>query len=183
MYKQLLTGAAAVLLTLTACKEKKVSNDIIVVKPEVFKPEAPIRMPDRHDSKEVRWQGALYTVNIDRTPSDSLPMVQDDQGQQYVDNTIRLTVIRTDGSEFYRRTFTKASFSSYLDDNFRRTGVLEAMMFDEVDDGRLEFAVSVSRPQADDEYIPLEMKLDRDGGLTIVRDDDLDTNGEDDDDD
>lgn len=183
MYKQLLIYAAAVLLTLTACKEKKVSNDIIVAKPEAFKPEAPIRMPDRHDSREVRWQGALYTVNIDRTPSDSLPMVQDDMRQKYVDNTIRLTIIRSDGSEFYSRTFTKGSFSSYLDENFRRTGVLEAMIFDEVDDGRLEFAVSVSRPQADDEFIPLEMKLDRDRGLTIRRDDHLDTNGDDEDDD
>lgn len=168
---------------LTACKEKKSSQDIIVSKPEVFKPEAPISMQERHDNVEVRWQNDLYTISIDRTPQDSLPMVKDEIGQQYVDNSIRLTVNRADGSVFFGRTFTKGSFASYLDDNFRRTGILEALVFDEVDDGKLEFAVSISRPQADDEFIPLEMKIDRNGGIVIKRDEHMDTNGDDDDDD
>jgi len=36
----------------------------------------------------------------------------------------------------------------------------------------------VAHPQSEDEFIPLEMKLDRDGGLTIKRDNELDTNGD-----
>ena len=183
MYKKLLIAAAAVVLMLTACKEKKSSQDIIVSKPEVFKPEAPISMQERHDNVEVRWQNDLYTISIDRTPQDSLPMVKDEIGQQYVDNSIRLTVNRADGSVFFGRTVTKGSFASYHDDNFRRTGILEALVFDEVDDGKLEFAVSISRPQADDEFIPLEMKIDRNGGIVIKRDEHMDTNGDDDDDD
>lgn len=183
MNKKTLFAAAAVVLTLAACKEKKASQDIIVSKPEAFKPEAPIRMKEQLNSRDVKWLGSLYTVVTHRTAQDSLPKVKDAMGQSYVDNSVLLTISRSDGSVFFSRTFTKSSFSSYLNDDYRRNGILEALVFDDVDDGQLEFAVSVSRPESDDEFIPLEMKVDRNGGLTIRRDDQMDTSGDDDDDD
>ena len=170
--------AIAGLIALASCKEKKPSQEIIITRQEVAKPQAPISMQDYKQTTDVTWMNATYHIEVVRMPSDSLPMVKDEYGQQYVDNSIVLTVTRNDGSVFFKRTFTKASFSSYIDDDYRRTGILEALIFEEVDDNRLEFAVSVAHPQSEDEFIPLEMKLDRDGGLTIKRDNELDTNGD-----
>jgi hypothetical protein len=55
-------------------------------------------------------------------------------------------------------------------------GILEGLVFDEVDDLQLEFAASVSLPQTD-EYIPLEVKIDNMGNVKIERDSQMDTNG------
>lgn len=174
-------------MLLGACKDKKPAQDTIITsRQEVRKPQAPIKMQEYRQENTAQWLEGNYHILLVRTPVDSLPMVQDEIGQKYVDNRIELTITRADGSVFLKRTFTKSTFASYLDDDYRRTGILEAMIFEEVDDGRLEFAVSVAHPQADDEFIPLEMKIDSAGGLTIKRDSDMDTSGngiQDDDDD
>ena len=40
-------------------------------------------------------------------------------------------------------------------------------MFHEVDDNELEFSVIISHPDADDEFIPLEMNINAQGGIQI----------------
>jgi hypothetical protein len=109
-------------------------------------------------------------------PDDSLRMVKDETGQQYVDNRISLKVIRQDGSVFFSHTFTKASFNDYLDDDYRATGILEGLVFDRVEGNHLIFAGSVSHPQTD-EYIPLVITLSNFGDVDISRDTQMDTNG------
>jgi len=170
--------AAAALVVLTACKEKKQTQEIIVPRQEVRKPGAPISMQVYKQSNDVKWNGKTYHIEIVRTPVDSLPMVKDEIGQKYVDNRIKLTISLQDSIIFYRKSFSKESFASYLDDDYYRNGILEAMIFEEVTDDKLSFAVSVAHPQADDEFIPLTMKLDRDKGLSIKRDNDIDTRGQ-----
>lgn len=159
------------------CKEKKQSDDIITSRVEVKKPSGPIRIQAYADFKEVQWLGRTYTVEWKRTPDDSLRMVSDETGQKYVDNRVSVKVIRTDGSVFFQKSFTKADFKSYLNDQYNRNGILEGLVFDEVDGNQLEFAASVSLPQSEDEYIPLEVKVDNFGNITIERDNSLDTYG------
>ena len=183
MKKSVIFVAAFGLTVLSACKEKKPQEEVITVRQEVFKPQAPIRMQEYKQESDVKWMGSSYHVRITRVPVDSLPMVKDETGQKYVDNSIKLTVTRADGSTFVDRVFTKASFSSYLNDNYRRTGILEAMIFEKVEGNKLEFAVSVAHPQSEDEFIPLEMKIDGDGVVNISRDTAIDTYGGDDDED
>ena len=102
-------------------------------------------------------------------------MVKDEIGQQFVDNCITLVVSRQDGSKFYSHKFTKKDFDKYLDDDYRKTGILEGLVFDKTDGDWLEFAASVSHPQTD-EYIPLIVRLSRMGELSIKRDSQMDTN-------
>lgn len=169
---------AAALCLLVACKDKKPAQDtIITTRQEVRKPQAPIGMQDYRQETDATWMGRSYHIVVHRTAVDSLPMVQDEIGQKYVDNRVTVTIRRPDGSEFFRRTFTKGAFLSYLDDDYRRNGILEAMIFEEVDDGCLQFAVSIAHPQSEDEFIPLEMKINAEGGLAIKRDGDIDTYG------
>lgn len=162
---------------LTGCKQKKQTEDIIVHKTEIPKPQAPIRMEPYNQEKDFKWLDRDYQVNISRTPDDSLRMVKDEFGQKYVDNRITLRIIRADGSIFFERTFTKATFDELLDDDYRQTGILEGVVFDRVDGYQVLFAGSVSHPQTDDEYIPFIITVDNMGEVDIRRDTDLDTSG------
>ena len=161
----------------TGCKQKKQMGDIIVRKTEKPKPQAPIRMQDYNQVKDVEWLDRSYQVDIRRMADDSLKMVKDETGQKFVDNRIQLKVIRQDGSVFFSRTFTKADFNDYLDDDYRATGILEGLVFDRVDGYQLIFAGSVSHPQTD-EYIPLVITLSNFGDVTISRDTEMDTSGD-----
>jgi hypothetical protein len=161
---------------LAGCKQKKQSEDIIVRKTEAPKPQAPIRMQEYNQIKDIHWLDREYQVNIRRTADDSLRMVKDETGQKFVDNRIRLQVIRQDGSVFFSQSFTKATFSEYLDDDYRQTGILEGLVFDRVEGNYLLFAGSVSHPQTD-EYIPLVIKVSNFGDVAISRDTQMDTNG------
>lgn len=160
--------------TIIACGEKKKSEDIITERIENPKPQGPVRLQSYTDSRDVEWIGRSYHLAINRQASDSLPMVKDEIGQQFVDNVIVLSVVRQDGSVFYSKKFTKKDFDSFLDDDYRKTGILEGLVFDKVDGDWLEFAASVSHPQTD-EYIPLIVRLSRMGELSVQRDAQMDT--------
>ena len=163
------------LVVLGACKEKKPSTDIITTKYVPKQPQAPIAMPADTQTKNIEWQGKPYTITIDRVPVDSLPQVKDENNQPYVDNRVKLTIMRADGSVFFQHTFTKASFSSYVDDSFRKNGILAGFRYDEVENSGIEFSVVVALPDAiDDVFVPLELVVDRQGGVSITRDDDMD---------
>jgi len=168
-----LTGC--LVLTLMACGGKKQSDVIITERVEAQKPQGPVSLQPYDDSRDVNWIGKKYHVNIHRQPSDSLPKVKDEMGQEFVGNLITMEVLRSDGSRFYSRKFTKKDFEKYLDDDYRATGILEGFVFDKADGDWLEFAASVCHPQTD-EYIPLIVRLSRMGELTIQRDSQMDTN-------
>ena len=173
----LMVIATGMLLSLAACGEKKKSADIITRRVEKVMPQTPERMQEYDDSRNVAWIGKQYKVTVHRQPADSLPLVKDETGQKYVDNVISVSVFRSDGSKFYSRQFTKADFVNYLDDDYRKTGILEGLVFDKADGDWLEFAASVCHPHTD-EYIPLVVKLSRMGQLTIQRDTQMDTTGD-----
>jgi hypothetical protein len=161
-------------LLVASCAQKKKSNDIIVPTVETPKPQAPIRMQPYDQTKDIVWLGKNYQVAIQRVADDSLRMVKDETGQKFVDNRITLKIIRADGSVFFGCTFTKAAFDAQLDDDYRQTGILEGIVFDQVDGNNLVFAGSVSHPQTD-EYIPLVITVSNFGDVTIKRDDQMDT--------
>ena len=171
------------LIAFGACKEKKQSTDIITTKYVPKKPQPPIAMPSETTTKNVTWMDKPYTVVINRTASDSLSQVKDENGQPYIDNRVELVVTRADGSVFFKKEFTKASFNSYIDESFRKNGILAGIQYDELDEKGMEFSVVVGLPDAiDDVFVPLELVIDRFANVTISRDDDMDMRGNDDDD-
>ena len=173
---QILTLMVMAALLVVSCGKKKQTEDIIVPKQEVVKPQGPIRMQEYKQTKDINWVGRPYQVEIVRMPDDSLRMVKDEFGQKFVDNRITLRVLRSDGSTFFKGTFTKAAFDSHLDDDYRRTGILEGFVFDKVEGAQLVFAASVCHPQTD-EYIPLVVTLSSQGNVGIRRDTEMDTYG------
>lgn len=169
-------AVAVAALSLGGCKEKRDNGDIITQKVVQKKPSKPIAMQEYTQRKDIDWNGAAVTSEIRRVADDSLRMVADETGQKHIDNRITLTISRPDGSVFFKKAFTKATFDAYLDDDYRNTGILEGLVFDKVEGGKLRFAASVSHPQTD-EYIPLVVDIAKDGAVTMARDTQLDTNG------
>jgi hypothetical protein len=162
---------------IAACSQKKKSDDIIAEKIEQPKAQGPVRLQPYTDSRDVQWIGRTYHIAINRQPSDSLPMVKDEIGQQFVDNVISLEVSRGDGSVFYSHTFTKKDFDRYLDNDYRNTGILEGLVYDKMEGNHLFFAASVGHPQTD-EYIPMVVTVSNLGDVGIKLDNLLDTTGE-----
>ena len=167
-YKSVMALAFVGLIT-TSCGKKKQHDDIIVQETEAPQPQAPIRMQDYKDIKNVQWLGKQYQIEVSRTASDSLAMVKDETGQQFVDNRIVLRVIRQDGSVFCTKTFTKSAFSACLNDDYRKTGILEGFVFDKAEGNHLFFAASVCHPQTD-EYIPMVVTLSNFAEVGISKD-------------
>lgn len=176
MKKIRLVVVLLIALLAVSCAKKKQTDDIIVPRTETPKPQGPIRMQPYDQTKDIVWLEKNYHVAIHREADDSLKKVKDETGQEFVDNNITLRVIRSDGSVFFNRTFTKTAFDAQLDDDYRQTGILEGIVFDKVDGHNLVFAGSVSHPQTD-EYIPLVIIVSNFGDVTIKRDDQMDTSG------
>lgn len=169
--------AAGLVLAMSGCGGKKKSDQIITQRVVKKAPQQPVKMQEYNDERDVPWIGKSYHVAINRMPSDSLPMVKDETGQKFVDNIFTLTVSREDGSVFFSRQFTKAFFTNYITDVYRKAGILEGIVFDKADGDWLKFAASVGLPQTD-EYIPLVIRLSRMGELTVSQDTQMDTNGD-----
>lgn len=169
MSNKVIISLSLVGLLTVGCGKKKQHDDIIVQRIETPKPLAPIKMQDYKDVKDVQWLGKQYQVEVSRQSDDSLRMVKDETGQKFVDNRITLKVIRADGSVFCSKTFTKSAFDACLDDDYRKTGILEGFVFDKVEGNQLFFAASVCHPQTD-EYIPLKVTLNNFGEVGISRD-------------
>ena len=167
-YKSVLALTFVGLLA-TSCGKKKQHDDIIVQETEAPQPQAPIRMQDYKDIKDVQWLGKQYQIEVSRTACDSLAMVKDETGQQFVDNRIVLKVIRQDGTVFCTKTFTKSAFNACLDDDYRKTGILEGFVFDKAEGNHLFFAASVCHPQTD-EYIPMVVTLSNFAEVGISKD-------------
>lgn len=169
-----LMALAAGALALGACKEKKPAEaDIITTRYEPQRTTEPIAMPADSQTVSATWMGKPYSVTIVRTPVDSLK-VSDDNGQKYIDNRCRLTIRRQDGSVFTEKHFSKASFRSYIQEPFVSRGILAGIRFDEADGQKMEFSVVVAMPEAvDDLFLPLELTIDSQEGITIKKDDDM----------
>ncbi len=111
--------------------------------------------------------GAEYSYRIQRNPSRQLPLVKDEQGNRFVDNTIDLVVERN-GKQIVSKQFTKRDFASQVDAKFLAKSILEGLVFDRPVDGHLRFAASVCYPQTD-VFVPLCVMVSAQGSVRIEK--------------
>ena len=126
------------------------------------------RMKDYNLTDSVSLGSHLYVYTIHREADDSLKVVIDENGDKFVDNYYDLTVLK-DGKEFFRRRFTKVSFGSQLDDNFRKNGILDGFRFMMAKEGQLTFGICVSFPESDMSE-PFVLTIGPDGSYTLEPD-------------
>lgn len=158
-----------------ACTSKPKSNDIITKKPVKEAPKPTQTMGDYSQNRSAEWLGGTYTVSVERKADRQLPLAEDESGNKYYDNRITVSILRSDGSEFFKRAFTKADFTDYVADDYKDGGLL-GIVFDHAEGESLCFAASVGSPdKMSDNYVPLILKVSRTGGVTIAKDTRLDT--------
>ena len=164
--------------SLTACTEQKKSNIIIAPKPVAkVVNKATLKMSDYEQTREADWVGSHYKVVVKRSSDKELPVLQLDENTKYYDNRISVKVLRSDGSEFFSRTFTKKDFTSYIDKHTQDMGALLGIVYVKAEGDYLYFAASVGSPDVtSDEYVPLVLKISRMGSISISKDEKLDTN-------
>lgn len=157
--------------SLTACTEKKKSNIIIAPKPVAkVVNKATQKMSDYEQTREADWVGSHYKVVVKRSSDKELPVLQLDENTKYYDNRISVKVLRSDGSEFFSRTFTKKDFTSYIDKHTQDMGALLGIVYVKAEGDYLYFAASVGSPDVtSDEYVPLVLKISRMGSISISR--------------
>lgn len=131
------------------------------------------QMKDYHYSAEVKDKNTVYTYDIVREVSDTLPTVKGDENVQFADNYIRLRV-NGDGKEIFNKVFTKQLFAGHLDKEFLSHSILEGMAFDCVRPEGLRFSVSISYPETDI-YMPFSVLVAPDGSYQITKEEILDT--------
>ena len=166
---------AAGIMMLGACKEKKSADENILTTDFVPpKPQAPVAMPATEEHADIVWGGRPYRVQIRREPVDSLPMVTNDYGQKYVDNRVSVYIGTPDGTPFFHRSFSKASFRSPLDKDYWRNGLLTGIYFLGSDGATVDFTVSISHPEmSDGDDVPLVLSVDHQGGVNVKLDEEL----------
>lgn len=178
----LIASSIALLLAASSCGNKKEKDDVIIVsKTEAKTPGAPISMQDYNQQKDIVWNGKNVHSNVSRHPDKSLPTVKDETGQEFVDNTITLSITQEDGKVIINKTFTKADFNAFIGKDYQEKGVLEGFVFDKVEGNTLRYAASVCHPQTD-EYMPLLIYIAPNGSIRVEQDNQLDTSGSEDDD-
>ncbi len=146
------------------------------VQPEDETAERVEELPEMHVEEEVRVGGKVYTYEIVRRPSDSLPVVHDELGATK-DNIMRIT-LSLGGRRYYMRTLTKALFRSSLDSSFYAVSILDGIRFVRAEAGRgLVFSLSVSEPNSD-MVVPFSMTVSDDGTVSFAKADLMDAQEE-----
>ena len=126
------------------------------------------RMKDYDLTDSITLGSQLFVYTIHREADDSLKAVVDENGDKFVDNFYDLAILK-DGKDFFRRRFTKLSFGSQLDENFRRNGILDGFRFMSAKEGKLTFGVCVSFPESDMSE-PFVLTIGPDGSFTLEPD-------------
>lgn len=123
----------------------------------------------------ITSNGKKYNLFIDRSPSDSLPVVNTDLGS-FADNRIVVRITRENGTKVFSKTFTKQNFSDFVRADHLRHFILEGLVFDEekTETGKnIILAASVSYPMTD-LYIPFSITITPEGKMSIDRNEDMD---------
>lgn len=177
MKKILIIGVAVMMsMAFSSCKKEKKSMDIITTKPVVKAPKKTQQMSNYVQMREVSWLGATYQVEVKRMSDATLDVVALEDGSKYFDNKISVRILRKDGSEFFKRVFTKADFLSYIDSGTKKHGALLGIVYVKAEGDWLFFAASVGSPDVtSDEYIPMVLKISRMGAVSISKDTQLDS--------
>lgn len=139
----------------------------------VTKTDSPQLSPERMSMSDVTnriyFHGQEYEARVFRVADETLPMVKNEEGQTFIDNSINLRV-STEGRVVLNRSFTKNDFSSLVDARFLKYSLLEGLVYDTVSAQGLIFAASVSYPQSD-LYVPIRLVVTFDGKVSMERTD------------
>lgn len=162
-------------LLLTACGSSSSNNQSQETRMATNTIEAVNEGPQRMQTSEVKenfeYKGKQYQSHIVRRADESLPMVTNDEQQQFYDNSISLK-LTCGGKQLVSRTFTKKDFLHLVDANFAKQAILEGIVFNEANEQGICFAASVGHPESD-LYQPIRIVVSANGNLSISLEEDM----------
>lgn len=163
-------------IVVISCTQKKTNTIIITKKNKQISAVPKTRkMGDYTQTRTVEWVGNKYIIETQLMADPSLPLAHDGE-ICYYDNRIVLKIVRADSSIFFEKTFTKSFFKEYVDNMYFNDGALLGVVFVQAKGNHLIFAASVGNPdKSSDEYVPLILKIDNLGNVTVTKDNLLDT--------
>lgn len=169
MNKAIIYCLPLLLVGIASCKDKPQSNIIIAHKPVVVtKQHKPRVIGDVVRNSNISWVGGKYTVKVTVKCDTSLPLATDGM-TKYYDNRVNINIVRSDGSSFFNRTFTKTDFKNYVDANYYEHGALIGIILEKVDGENLKFAASIGNPDRSiDDFASLDITVSHLGGISIA---------------
>lgn len=158
----------AVCLLAACSSHKKGGADEIVV---LMKDEGggSQRMQESDSKNSFTYKGKEYQSRVIRRPDEKLPLVTNEQGETFVDNSITLQ-ITTGGKSIVDKVFTKQSFAALVDRNFLKHAILERVVYDRNTSAGMVYAASLCYPQSD-LYVPLSITVSADGKIALAKED------------
>lgn len=183
--KKIVVASVALLLmaALVSCSDKKSdanapSTDSLTTNNSS---NAPYAEPNQSNAYTAKLGGKDFEISIVRQSDKSLPLVTDDLGKEFYDNRVDV-VIKCNGQEFYKHSFTKEAFADFLTTTADRQGtVLLGMAYDSAKSDAHTIRLGAQVGQVGIEEGPafsIEIPLDG-GAMSIVRDNNQDTTGDD----
>lgn len=131
----------------------------------------PQRMQTSEVTEEFEYKGKHYQAYVLRRADDKLPMVTNDEEQQFVDNQISVK-LSCQGKNILSKTFTKADFLGLVDAKFAQQAILEGIVFYETNDRGICFAASLGHPESD-LYQPIRLTVTPNGQLSLALEEDM----------
>lgn len=127
----------------------------------------PQRMQVSEVTENFTYRGKEYRATVVRRPDDQLPIVENEEGEKFVDNRVTLH-ITCGGKQLVDKAFTKESFASIVSARFLKYALLEGLVFDQVTSQGILFAASVCYPQSD-LYVPIRLVVAADGKISMAK--------------
>lgn len=164
----------ACILAGSSCTTKnKQNNDVqMATATDSVAVNTPQRMQVSVVESSFNFKGKAGKSVVKRVPDDKLPIVVNEEGEKFVDNSISLQVT-LGGKQIASRTFTKDDFAAHVDQRFLKHAILEGLVYDQVTPQGIIYAASLSYPQSD-LYIPLRLTMSADGKITVTKNDLMD---------
>lgn len=115
---------------------------------------------------DVTIGGEKFHYSIKRRPDETLPKVKNEEGSLFVDNAIALVITGKGNRTVVDKRFNKLNFADHVDPAFLKQAILEGLVFDKEEGGKMLFLVSVCYPQTD-LFVPLRLTVSTNGSMTI----------------
>lgn len=128
---------------------------------------APQRMQVSEVTESFTYGGKEFRSTVVRRPDDQLPVVENEEGEKFVDNRVTLR-ITCGGKQLVDKAFTKENFASLVSAKFLKYALLEGLVFDRVTSQGILYAASVCYPQSD-LYIPIRLVVTADGKISMTK--------------
>ena len=158
----------AVMLSVISCTSRnKGGDDVQVLMKDSTVISAPQRMQVSDTKVTITYKGREYRSSVVRRPDESLPVVTNEQGERFIDNSIALR-ITCGGKQIVDKVFTKESFASLVDARFLKYAILEGLVYDKTTPQGIIYAASICYPQSD-LYVPLQLTVSADGKISMAK--------------